>query len=463
MFFNTPLPFIQAFVKDVNMALQSVDPVEKLSKTQQFWIGFCLLGIVMTNTISWKKFERFSLGRYTQQALSWMFLKSCIDWNLLLQASLMSVLSKYEITKGVLLIDELDKQRSKNSFRLHHLHKVKDKKTGGYFKGQCLVFLVLVTPLITVPVGFSFYKPDPVMTQWRKDRKASKKKKGPKKPTPDHRYPTKIRLGLALLKEFRAKHFQVKVQCVLADALYGTASFMDEASALFGGTQVITQLRYNQNIRYKGKLRSLKEYFTKINPGVSQTLKIRGGKIVDVKISSSRLYVSAHKKKRFVIALKYEGEEEYRYLVASDLSWRTMDIVQTYTLRFLIEVFFQDWKSYEGWGQLAKQPGEDGSSRSVTLSLLLDHCLLTHHEFFAKVKKKLPAPTVGSLIDKIKVEGLTDWAWQWVKDKDNEEETRQFLERASEFFPLRDSTKHMSARDMGTLGPAKSLQYKNVA
>jgi len=43
--------------------------------------------------------------------------------------------------------------------------------------------------------------------------------------------------------------------------------------------------------------------------------------------------------KRFVVALKYEGEETYRYLIASDLSWRTLDIVQGHSLRWLVEIF----------------------------------------------------------------------------------------------------------------------------
>jgi hypothetical protein len=30
-----------------------------------------------------------------------------------------------------------------------------------------------------------------------------------------------------------------------------------------------------------------------------------------------------------------------------------MDITQTYTLRWLVEVFFEDWKLYEGWGREA--------------------------------------------------------------------------------------------------------------
>jgi len=42
------------------------------------------------------------------------------------------------------------------------------------------------------------------------------------------------------------------------------------------------------------------------------------------------------------------------------MSWRTLDIIFAPTLRWLIEVFFEDWKSYEGWDQLAKQPGKEG-------------------------------------------------------------------------------------------------------
>ena len=74
-------------------------------------------------------------------------------------------------------------------------------------------------------------------------------------------------------------------------------------------------------------------------------------------------------RKRFVIALKYEGESDYRYLVATDMTWRTMDITQAYTLRWLVEVFFEDWKLYEGWGREAKRLDEEGSSRGLILSL----------------------------------------------------------------------------------------------
>ena len=86
-----------------------------------------------------------------------------------------------------------------------------------------------------------------------------------------------------------------------------------------------------------------------------------------------------------------------------------MDIIHAYMLRWLIEVFFEDWKRYEGWGQLAKQPGEEGSSRSLTLSLLYDHALLLHPEQTTRLKNQQPACTVGSLCERSRAEALLAW------------------------------------------------------
>ena len=45
-----------------------------------------------------------------------------------------------------------------------------------YFNGQNLIFLLLVSETLTIPVGFSFYEPDPKMTAWRKEEKRLKEK-----------------------------------------------------------------------------------------------------------------------------------------------------------------------------------------------------------------------------------------------------------------------------------------------
>jgi len=74
-------------------------------------------------------------------------------------------------------------------------------------------------------------------------------------------------------------------------------------------------------------------------PGTPHTIHIRGGEEVIAIVGRARLSVCSHKTTRFVVALQYEGEETYRYLIASDLSWRTLDIVQGQTLRWLVEIF----------------------------------------------------------------------------------------------------------------------------
>ena len=81
------------------------------------------------------------------------------------------------------------------------------------------------------------------------------------------------------------------------------------------------------------------DYFA-AHPGTPHTIRIRGGDQVVALVSSARLYVCSHKTKRFVVAIKYEGEETYRYLMASDLTWRTLDIVQGHTLQMARRGFY---------------------------------------------------------------------------------------------------------------------------
>jgi hypothetical protein len=112
----------------------------------------------------------------------------------------------------------------------------------------------------------------------------------------------------------------VRVHCLTADALYGTAPFVDGASAMFGGVQVIAPIRSHQNVRLQKREQPVADYFAN-HPGTPHTLRIRGGQEVVAIVGSARLYVCSHHPKRFVIALKYEGEDTYRYLIASDLTF----------------------------------------------------------------------------------------------------------------------------------------------
>ena len=364
--------------------------------------------------------------------------------------------------------DDSDRGRTKGVKRIYQAHKLKDKTTGGYRMGQSVVMLLLVTPVLTMPVGFAFYQPDPRLKAWEKEEQRLKKRGVPKqdrptKPERDPGYPTKAELLLELLAHFKTDFPDLQVKAILADALYGQKAFMQAASKLFGGVQVVSQVRGNQLIRSRGKWIALESYFKRTG-GVTQKIRIRGEQHPTlVTVSAARLVLKAHGSKCFLIALKYEGETEYRYIVATDMSWRYLDIVQVYTLRWLIEVFFEDWKLHEGWGQLAKQTGEEGSSRGLILSLLLDHCLLLHPEQTARLENNLPACTVGSLCEKSRVQALLDFIQRVLHDDNPQEKLRQLADQLEQIFPLRDSTKHMNGRDLGRIGPTPSLRHHAMA
>lgn len=456
MYIDEPAPFIKEYVEELDKSLCQIEPGAGLSKLQKKWLAFCLLAIVVTNSVCWARFERASLGHYSMAALCWMFRQAKINWGLILYASITVILGRYGITSGVLVLDDSEKRRAKITKRIHRAHKLKDKKTGGYINGQSLLILVLVTPVLTIPVGFGFHQTDPALSAWYKSEKKLKKqgiakKDRPPKPGPNEAYPTKQDIALHLLAEFKEHHPHLKIKAVLADALYGTEDFMDQAAMLFDQTQVISQLRSNQLVRDKNQQVNLDEYFAK-QPACTRTISLRGQEKV-VTFAAARLYVSAHHQKRLIIALKYDGETEYRYLVASDLSWRVLDVLEVYGLRWLVEVFLQDWKSYEGWGQLTKQQGAEGSSRSLILSLLLDHCLFFHPEQLARLENKLPASTVGSLQEKVKAENLLHFIQGLLTTDNPDEKLKRLSQAVVEIFQLAPSKKHMAHQEVVCFKP----------
>src|SRR5438309_6559648 len=139
MVINKPLPFVNEFIEELNGAIQKHRPGSGLREKQKRWLSFCLMGIIVTNSVCWAKFERAGLGGYTKAALSWVFRKANIPWELLLIMSVRIIIKKYGITQGGLLVDESDKQRSKTTKRIFKTYKLKDSKSGGYINGQTII------------------------------------------------------------------------------------------------------------------------------------------------------------------------------------------------------------------------------------------------------------------------------------------------------------------------------------
>ena len=390
-----------------------------------------------------------------------MFRKSKIAWDALLPASVRVLLRWHKLDHGVLVIDDTDHRRAKTTKRIHAAHKVFDKKTGGYFNGQCLMFLLLVTPVITFPVGVRFYKPDPKFKAWKKEEarlikaKVARRER-PKAPLADPDYPSKAKIALELIAQFHTNHPDFVVHAVLADAAFGNAHFLQAARDNANCTQCISQIKGSQSVTFRGRKLSAEDYFATHAPTLT-LLTVRGGQVRKVWVGSARLTLNAHGCKRFIIALRHDDEKGYRYLVASDLTWRTQDITQCYTLRWLVETFFEDWKRYDGWANLAKQPDVEGSVRGVILSLLLDHALLVHPQQLASLKSTGAAVTVGSLQRSASLDAFVHSVRELLQSANPALALERLIESFKQTLVITLSSKHMATRDIGRQEPTPSL------
>lgn len=192
MLLGKPAPFVSAFIAAVDEAIGAQSPHHSLSATQRTWLAFCVTAVLVTNAICWARFERAGLGTYALGALSWMFRHSNMPWDDLLVASTRVMLRHDGLTSGSLILDDTDNPRAQSAHALAHLSTCRAKERGGSLWGQRLVFLVLVTPKLSIPVGFACYQPAPELSAWYKQDKArkqqgvAKKQRPTKPPAPPH-------------------------------------------------------------------------------------------------------------------------------------------------------------------------------------------------------------------------------------------------------------------------------------
>lgn len=468
MFFSRACAYSAEFISMINDTMKE-NGYKRMTRVQCSWMAFCLTAIICSSTINWDEFERSSFGRWKAKTLGAMMRRSKIAWDKLLETSIRVILNLHGVTSGVLVADDTDRERSKNVSMIFGAFKVKDKKTGGYVIAQNIVALILVTDKVSIPVGFSFYLPDPKFKEWQtEDRKLKKKgvvkSKRPKKPAKNPDFPTKLELAAKLIENFVTAFPVFNVKCIAFDCAYCTKEVVMKIKAMIPNVQIVSQIRSNMIVSdASGRKVSVKEYFANKKP-IESELVIRGGiKNQKIQYLSARLYVKAHGQVLHVVAIRYSEDQDYRYIIGTDLTWRALDILRCYTFRWLIEVAFEDWKLYEGYGVMAMQQGAEGACRGVYLSLLADHLLLFYPEQLRLSKLNLPLLTVGAVATAIRLEAACDCV---IEAMENSLAAGPFLEKVRQrilrtLSSQNSSKKHLSGRIAALdLKPSPTLRRK---
>lgn len=463
-----PIKEIKKFILTTNQLMEKHYHIS-LTLKQITFITLCMSGMVLLGSLNLTAFSRISMGVFQPAALSWMLHNSKIPWSKLLRSALITIFKLYGITCVHLLIDDTDRQRSKVVKVLFRVFKTIDKKTGGYMNAQNIVLVAIVTDKYTIPFFFTFYQPDPVYAVWEKnDKKLRKQKipksKRPKEPNRNPNYPTRIEIAMNLL--MRANSFfislkdleglEIEVVSISFDSAFLSPRIRKFVKKIFPKTQCISQIAKNQLVSSKKeKGKSTLNYFIN-KKTISKHLNIRGN-YIQIEFASARLYVHSHKCKLNVVAIKYNGEENFRYIVASNLDWTAETIIRAYALRWLIEVVNFDWKQYDGWGRKAFQRGGDGACRGVILSLLVDLFLLQHPHQVQRINSGQPLCTAGSLTRRIQNDNFMETIKGVIESANPKEKLKQIVELAEDLYFLEVSKKHMAGVKLGDLGSSKGL------
>lgn len=465
-----PLPDAKTFISHLNLLLLNSNK-QTLSSIQCGFIALVIGAMALSGQLNWSWISRATLGGYGSTGLSWMFRCAKIRWEELQAAAVVYLMQLYEVFEVHLVIDDTDRPRSKIIKTLFGVFKTFDKKTGGFFLAQNIVFVLVVTKVFSFPIAFAFFQPDPAVSKWQRIIKQLRKKKIPRsewpiEPIRDHKkYPTKNEIAAILLTQVKSFFSsltiivqgvprKIRVVTVTADAAYFSKTLKQTVRLLFKKAQFVSQLKKTQICwNRRGSPKTIENYFSQL-PAIEAIIRLRGGKEKKVFFCSARLFIRSHGELVHVVALKYEGEDKYRYLAAANLTWRALDIVRAYSLRWLIEVAIEDWKQYDGFGRKASQRGVDGARCGMHLSLLVDYFLLSHSYQLRLFKAGKSLCTAGSLIRTLQLENLLNTIKDLIADPDLPGKVDEIsVVLAKRIAELRPSSKHMNGRDIGDFGP----------
>jgi hypothetical protein len=374
-----PAPWVSACLDAVDQAIREPRPHHGLSALPRAWLACGVTAVLVTTSMCGARLARARLGTSSRAAVSWLLRHRKMPWDALVVASVRVIRRHEGLTCGSLGIDDRAHKRSTSAHTLAYLDTLRDHASGGSLWGPSRVLLLVVTPDLTLPVGFAVSPPAPELSAWYPQAKALTPPEVPPKPRPPTPpphpyYPTTHALARRRFGPFTAAHPTCRVHCSTAKARSGTATCVAGAAALCGGVPVISPRRSHQTGRWQTRDQHVADSCA-TPPGTPPPIRIRGGEAVVALVGRARVSVCSHHTTRFIMAITSAEEATSRDRMAADLTWRTRARVPGHTRRWRVAVLVPDGKSPAGWSPLTTQPGDEGARHSVILRLLVDHGL----------------------------------------------------------------------------------------
>ena len=416
-----------------------------VSKKQADLVSMLMSTMVLLGSFKITLVSVLFLMRVSPSAVYAMLRRGVLPVKKLFWGGLKLSFEVFKIQGVSVLIDDTERERSKNCRSLPFVRKTICKATGGWIQAQNMVFIVLATDKVTIPIWFCFHRP----AKLSKEQKKICKKNSKKTKIFDRKYRTKVDLACIgifivsrMLKRIkRETNLEFSLRLVSADNGF-SSSQVQQAVDKHLNCQFISKANPRQNIFHKRKQRTLEDWFVNIK-SVSKEIYLRGSK-TKIEFKSARVEVSAYGRKVHVVALRYDEKSSWQYIFATDLTWARESIIQSYSLRWLVEVFFEDWKQYDGWGVGALQRNVEGAARGSYLSLLTDLFLLHYQRTKPSLQEHVRSElySAGTVIRLLHVEAIHQAIEDVLKHENPRKKLEEIHAKMIEIVDRRISSKH---------------------
>lgn len=465
-----------AFISSIQQGMYDLGE-KKLSNLYANKLIFLIIGSILGIGICWASISRFFPKNLTKSIISNFIHHSRVPWASIHKAALLNVFKTFKIKDINLAVDDTDFPKCKVVKKIFGVFKTIDKSTGGFINAQNVVILSVITKSLTVPIFFKFYRPDPRVSEYNRLLKKAKTNKLDKSEYPrivtrnNKKYPTRHEIFITLIERTistlnkfeKILGYPIRVKTITADNGYVSKKVICRITKLLPNTQFVARMKKSQNIREPktGKELNVEKYFnTQKSRAFKETLKLRS-KMVEVEYMSARLFVESFRRKVHVIAMRYSDEKEFRFIFSTDNTYRSIDIIRLFALRWPIEVVFQDLKLFIGHGQTACQQGADGAAKVMFLSLLIDMFILTHSKQIAQLNAHQPLYTVGTMRSYIQIESLRSSIEEAILNKpDPKVALKSLFDGIISFMDFNLSKKHILDEDFPDVAPSPSLVAK---
>ena len=440
----------------------------KVSERHKLHVSFWLTAILITGAFKVKAIARFTLNQLTANSIFALLKRGSVPLMALFWGAIKLVIKKYGLVNVVIVIDDSNRTRSKNCRKLPGVSKTKCKETGGWVMAQNYIFICLVTDRITIPIWFGAYKPSEIVKKIKEDDKKNGRPK--RKFTPSHikaldkNYRTKTDIALIgiawvarLLQKLRDETGEkIKIKCCAADCAFSSPKIQRTIRKKLA-CPLVAKMRENAKVVPKGEKKgiSVTDYFADL-PSKTTEVSQRGKK-ENIEYKSGVLHVKAFGRKVSMVASRTKEDRNWRYIFVSDLGWEPETILNGYSFRWIIEVFFRDWKQHDGWGRGGMQRSAKGMIQGIYLSLIADLFLLYYQDLVFDSHhngREIHLNTAGNVVKTLQSEAIIEVSKELVESDKPDQLFEAYKTSLREMNTFTRSLKH--SQDQWSLSELKS-------